>query len=242
MVSPIVHLKSRPDIRRLRHNIVRGELELTMLCLICTEQVITADETFDGISSELATLVENNETDATYAVEAYGNDYLIGASSGGTVSITDRLSGADSPSSRISSSYQYLSDKFADGGSLGAMNESAYTHRGNLFKGEAVVASQYYLDDPTGDISWRLTSAFSEVTFYGYIWMPFYMTAAVFGITSFLSVWTAWCQIRGLPKPKFGGLPTVVTCIFGLFVLWVVVVTINTNDAISDALSDRAAL
>ena len=211
-------------------------------CLTRVEQVIFAVQMLSGISADLAKLVENNETDATYVVGASGNDYLIGASSGGTVSITDRLSGADSPSSRISSSYQYLSDKFADGGSLGAMNESVYTNTGNLFKGEAVVASQYYLDDPTGDIAWRLTSAFSEVTFYGYIWMPFYMTAAVFGITSFLSVWTAWCQIRGLPKPKFGGLPTVVTCIFGLFVLWVVVVTINTNDAISDALSDRAAL
>ena len=250
MVSPIVHRKSRPDIRRLRHNIVRGELQLTRVCLICTEQVISADETLDGISSELAKLVENNETDATYVVGAHGNDYLIGASSGGTVStasvdgttVQKRLSGADSPSNRISGSYQFLSHKFANGGSLSAMNKSLYWNTGNLFRGEAVVASQYYLDDPTGDIAWRLTSAFSEVTFYGYIWMPFYMTAAVFGITSFLSVWTAWCQIRGLPKPKFGGLPTVVTCIFGLFVLWVVVVTINTNDAISDALSDRAAL
>ena len=204
--------------------------------------MVFAVQMVSGISAELAKLVENNKTDATYIVGSFGEDYLIGASSGGTVSITDRLSGADSPSSRISSSYQYLSDKFADGGSLGAMNESVYTNTGNLFKGEAAVASQYYLDDPTGDIAWRLTSAFSEVTFYGYIWMPFYMTAAVFGITSFLSVWTAWCQIRGLPKPKFGGLPTVVTCIFGLFVLWVVVVTINTNDAISDALSDRTAL
>ena len=207
-------------------------------------QVVVADRFLEDVSSELAKLVGNNETDAIYIVEAYGNDLLIGASSGGTASVTgaDRLSGADSPSSRISSSYQYLSQQFANGGSLGAMNESVYTNTGNLFKGEAAVASQYYLDDPTGDIAWRLTSAFSEVTFYGYIWMPFYMTAAVFGITSFLSVWTAWCQIRGLPKPKFGGLPTVVTCIFGLFVLWVVVVTINTNDAISDALSDRAAL
>ena len=220
------------------------------MCLICTEQVISADQDLGGISSELAKLVENNETDATYVVGAHDNDHLIGASSGGTVStssvdgttVRERLSGADSPSNRISSSYKHLSQKFANGGSLSAMNESAYIDTGNLFSGEAVVASQYYLDDPTGDIKWRLTSAFSEITFYGYIWLPFYITAAVFSISSVLSVWTAWCQIRGLPKPLLGGLPTVVTCIFGLFVLWVVVVTTNTNNAISDALIDREAL
>jgi hypothetical protein len=210
------------------------------------EQVVFADRFLASISSDLRELVENNETDAIYAVEAYGNDYLIGASSGGTSVgqryVGERLSAADSPSDRISGSYRYLSQKFASGGSLSAMNQSAYTDTGNLFSGEAVGASQYYLDDPTGDIAWRLTSAFSEVTFYGYIWAPFYITAAVFGITTFLSAWTAWCQIRGLPRPKFGGLETVVTCIFGLFVLWVVVVTNNTNNVISDALDDRAAL
>ena len=139
--------------------------------------MVFADRFVDGISSKLATLVENNEIDATYVVGAYGSDYLIGASSGETTSATgtDRLSAADSPSDRISGSYQYLSRKFAHGGSLSAMNKSAYTHTGNLFKGEAVVASQYYLEDPTGDISWRMTSAFSEVTFYGYIWAPFYV-------------------------------------------------------------------
>ena len=212
--------------------------------------MVFVDRSVDGISSKLATLVENNETDATYVVGAHDNDYLIGASSGGTVStsivddttVRERLSGSDSPSNRISSSYNYLSQTFANGGSLSAMNESAYRNTGNLFSGEAVVASQYYLDDPTGDIKWRLTSAFSEITFYGYIWLPFYITAAVFSISSVLSVWTAWCQIRGLPKPLLGGLPTVVTCIFGLFVLWIVMVTINTNNAISDALNDRDAL
>ena len=204
-----------------------------------------------GISADLAKLVENHETDATYVVGASGNDYLIGASSGGTVStnsvngkiVRERLSAADSPSDRISSSYQHLSDKFARGGSLSAMNESAYMDTGNLFRGEEVVTSQYYLDDPTGDISWRLTSAFNEATsFYGYIWAPFYMTAVVFGMVTSLSVWTAWCQIRGLPTPQFAGLPTQVACIFGLFVLWVVMVTNNTNHVISDALDDRAAL
>ena len=208
------------------------------------------DRRLDGISSDLAKLVENNKTDATYVVEASGDGSLVGASSGGTVvttsvdgtTVQERLGAADSPSDRISGSYQYLSRNFANGGSLSAMNKSAYTLTGNLFKGEAVVATQYYLDDPTGDIKWRLTSAFSEVTFYGYIWAPFCITAAVFGITTFLSVWTAWCQIRGIPKPKYGGVPTVVTCIFGLFVLWVVVVTNNTNNVISDALDDRAAL
>ena len=212
--------------------------------------MVFADQYLDGISSELATLVENNETDATYVVGAYGSDYLVGASSGGTVStvsvdgtaVRERLTGADSPSNRISSSYQYLSQKFANGGSLSAMNQSAYIHTGNLFRGEAVIASQYYLDDPTGDIAWRLTSAFSEVTFYGYIWAPFCITAVVFGISSFLSVWAAWCQFRGLPRPVWSRLPMVIVCIFGLFVLWVVVVTINTNDVISDALDDRAAL
>ena len=216
--------------------------------LICIGQVVFADQYLDGISSELAKLVGNNG--AAYVVGAYDNDYLVGASSGGTVSTTsidgatvqERLSGADSPSNRISSSYQFLSAKFANGGSLSAMNESAYKNTGNLFKGEAVVASQYYLDDPTGDIAWRLTSAFSEVTFYGYTWRPFYITAGVFGISSFLSIWAAWCQCRGVPKPMFSGLPTVVTCIFGLFVLWVVVVTNNTNIVISDALDDREAL
>ena len=220
------------------------------MCLICTEQVFFADQSLAGISSELAKLVENNETDATYVVGAHGNDYLLGASSGGTGStvsvdgttVQERLSGADSPSNRIRSSYQFLSEKFADGGSLSAMNESAYSNTGNLFRGEAVVASQYYLDDPTGDIAWRLTSAFSEVRFYGYIWTLSYITIAGFGISSFLLVRTAWCQIRGLPRPMFGELPTVVTCTFGLFVLWAVVVTNNTNSVISDALDDRAAL
>ena len=203
-----------------------------------------------GISADLAKLVENHETDATYVVGAFGNDYLIGASSGSTVSTTslngttvrERLSAAGHPSDRISTSYQFLSDKFASGGSLSAMNESAYTVTGNLFTGEAVVTSQYYLDDPTGDIAWRLTSAFSEVTFYGYIWMPFYITAAVFGISSFLSVFAARCRIRGVPEPMFSGLPTVITCIFGLYVLWIVMVTDNTNNVISDALDDRGAL
>ena len=125
---------------------------------------------------------------------------------------------------------------------MSAMNESAYTDTGNLFRGEAVIASQYYLDDPTGDIAWRLTSAFSEVSFYDYIWAPFYVSTVLFGISSFLSVWAAWCQFRGLPRPVWSRLPTVIVCIFGLFVLWVVVVTINTNDVISDALDDRAAL
>ena len=100
-----------------------------------------------GISADLAKLVENHETDATYVVGASGNDYLIGASSGGTVStnsvngkiVRERLSAADSPSDRISSSYQYLSDKFASGGSLSALNESAYMATGNLFRGEAVM-------------------------------------------------------------------------------------------------------
>ena len=128
------------------------------------------------------------------------------------------------------------------------MNQSAYTNTGNLFRGEAVVTSQYYLDDPivddTGqpDISWRMTSAFDEAPFYGYIWAPFYMTAAVFSISTLLSVWTASCQIRGVPTPTFGGLPQVAVCIFGLFVLWVVIVTNNTNNVISNALDDRAAL
>jgi len=218
---------------------------------MCTEQVVFAVQMITGISADLAKLVENHETDATYVVGASGNDYLIGASSGGTVSTTsvngtivrERLGAADSPSDRISSSYQHLSDKFARGGSLSAMNESAYMDTGNLFRGEAVIASQYYLDDPTGDIAWRLTSAFNEVTsFYGYIWAPFYITAVVLGIVTFLSVWTAWCQVRGLPNTTFGGLPTQVACIFGLFVLWVVMVTNNTNNVISDALDDRAAL
>ena len=127
------------------------------------------------------------------------------------------------------------------------MNESTYTDTGNLFSGEAVVASQHYLDDPTGDIKWRLTSAFSEVAFYGYIWLPFYIAAVVFGIISLLSVWIALYQIRGLPKSTFCGLPMFgteakVACIVGLFVLWVVMVTANTNSVISDALDDRAAL
>jgi len=212
--------------------------------------VVFADLDVHCISSELATLVENNETDATYVVGAYGSDYLVGASSGGTVNtssvdgtaVQDRLSGADSPSNRISSSYQHLSQKFANGGSLSAMNQSTSIDTGNLFRGEAVIASQYYLDDSTGDIAWRLTSAFSEVTFYGYIWAPFCITAVVFSISSFLSVWAAWCQIRGVPEPMLSGLPTVVTCIFGLFVLWVVVVKTNTDHVISDALDDRAAL
>ena len=218
---------------------------------MCTEQVVCAVQMITGISADLARLVENHETDATYVVQASGSDYLIGASSGGTVSTTsvngttvrERLSAADSPSDRISSSYQFLSHKFSGGGSLSAMNESAYTDTGNLFRGEAVIASQYYLDDPTGDIAWRLTSAFNEETsFYGYIWAPFSVTTIVFGIVTFLSVWTAWCQIRGLPNPTFGGLPTQVACIFGLFVLWSVMVTNNTNNVISDALDDRAAL
>ena len=204
-----------------------------------------------GISADLARLVENHETDATYVVQASGSDFLIGASSGGTVSTTsvngttvrERLSAADSPSDRISSSYQFLSDKFASGGSLSAMNESAYTDTGNLFRSESVIASQYYLDDPTGDIAWRLTSAFNEATsFYGYIWAPFIVTTLVFGIVTFLSAWTVWCQIRGLPSPTFGGLPTQFACIFGLFVLWSVMVTNNTNNVISDTLGDRAAL
>ena len=121
------------------------------------------------------------------------------------------------------------------------MNQSAYTDTGNVFRGEAAVATRYYLDDPTGDVAWRLTSAFSEVTFYGYIWTPFYITAVVFGISSCLSVWAAWCVIRELPAPMFG-LGKVVIFIFGLFVLWVVTVTVNTNNVISDALDDRAAL
>ena len=57
------------------------------------------------ISADLAKLVENHETDATYVVEASGSDYLIGASSSGTVSTTsvngttvrERLSATDSP-------------------------------------------------------------------------------------------------------------------------------------------------
>ena len=212
--------------------------------------MVFAVQMVSGISAELAKLVENNKTDATYIVGSFGEDYLIGASSGGTVStssvngttIRERLSAADSPSDRISSSYHHLSNKFAEGGSLSAMNESDYTSTGNLFKGEAVVASHYYLDDPTGDIAWRLNSAFSETTFYGYIWIPFYITFVVFGICSFLSIWRAYCQIRGMSKPMFSGLPTVITCIFVLYVLWVVVVTVNTNDVIGDALDDRAAL
>ena len=212
--------------------------------------MVFADQYLDSISSELAKLVENNG--AAYVVQAHDDDYLVGASSGGTETIEtgsdgttivqERLSGADSPSNRISSSYQHLSQKFANGGSLSAMNKSTYTNTGNFLKGEAVVASQYYLNDATGDIRWRLTSAFSEVTFYGYIRAPFYITAAVFGISSFLSVYAARCQIRRLPKPMLSGLPTVVTCIFGLFVLWIVTVTVNTNHVISDALDDRAAL
>ena len=91
------------------------------MCLMCTEQVVFAVQMVSGISAELAKLVENNKTDATYIVGSFGEDYLIGASSGGTVStssvngttIRERLSAADSPSDRISSSYHHLSNKFA---------------------------------------------------------------------------------------------------------------------------------
>ena len=114
---------------------------------------------------------------------------------------------------------------------------------GDGISSESPFATQYYNNDPTGDLQFRLVFAVYGDQFYKFIMQPcILVTAAVFFISSVLLLWTASCQIRGHALPPFGGVATSACCICGLFIFWVIMIRSNANDTITRAIDDRQAL
>ena len=166
-------------------------------------------------------------------------DLMVAASSGGIDNAGDPpslITPGDSPNPDIRAAYQFLMDNYHDGSKLDMSKADCRAGFANcqvtatghpLDNEQPLIGTERVLMDPRlymETVNWQLVVTIPDTEIYGYVWDLMYATISFSGILLALLCWESTLIANDAPEAARGGFAASLIVVFGLHLLWQMVV------------------